>query len=490
MKNKLLFALALCALGACDANKSNTPAAKAVEPQAATTPEVAKSSGLPDVGKVEQVAVSAKGVGMTPGAAVNEALKNAIMQVNGVTVDATSANLNVIANAVATVDVYSDQGHDHAKATSTLQGQAYADQIVAQSNGVVSSFKVTNIVPPPKEGGQYLVDIEAKVAKYVAPADNGKIKIVVAPLRSKQRSFDIGGQAVPAADFLAGVQRQIVDSLSQTGRFIVLDRQFGGEIQSELDMITFGETVKTDMTKLGQALSADLIWVGEVNNFGYAKHVRQLQTSDRELVSYSGGWSISQRVINLATRQIQQASTLQGSAPSVAPTTMGRGIGANQTQAGMQADLVKKATESILLRTFPISVVERDGNQVILSQGGSLLRAMSRYRVYVQGKELKDPQTGQSLGKMESLCCDVVINRVMPNISYATLENVQIPLDNVAPGALQLREALPPGTTTASTPADATEKEAHASKPTGKPGRSSEAKPATAGSKPKEKDDW
>jgi len=502
MKNLLLFALLLATLSGCDKKISN-PFAKsdAAQSAAATTaqPQTISASqastptgpsGMPDVGKVEHIAVNAKGVGMTPGAAVNEALKNAVMQVNGVTVDAASANLNVVAHATSTVDVYSNRGHDSAKATETLQGQAYADAIVTESHGMISSFRITNIVAPAKDGGNYAVDIEAKVAKYAAPADAGKIKIVVAPIRTKAKSFDIGGRAVPASEVLDTLHRQIVDALAQTGRFTVLDREYTADIENELDMINSGQTVNTDVAKLGQALSADLVWVGEINSLAYTRSARELRSSDRELVSYAGGWSMSQRMINLATRQIQQSSSLKGAAPSLAATTMSRGIDANQTLVNMEADIAKKATEAILLRTFPISIVERTGNQVILSQGGSVLKPKTRYRVYMLGKELKDPQTGQSLGKTEEPCCEVVIDRVTPNLSYATLENVQVPLDNVPAGNLQLREALAASVARAADDAAAAIGSPAPRKSNGRTGHASTGGAAEPTAKPKEKEDW
>lgn len=397
---------------------------------------------VPDVGKVEQVDARASGSGNTPGAAVNDALKSAIQQVNGTTVDASSASLNTFSQVTANLDVESSYGSDNLKATATVQSSHFAEQIVTQSKGVVSSFKVIKMTPPASKGGQFAVEIEAKVAKFKAPADSGKIKIVVAPLRSERSSFVIGGRSVPASQVLEPLRQQIIDTLSQSGRFTVLDRQFEGELQNELDMISSGKTVNTDFAKMGQALSADLVWVGVVNDLNYDKHVRKLQTSDRELVSYSGGWSVSQRMINLATRQILQSATLQGSAPSVAPTTMGAGVDESATLRNMQADIVKRSTEAILLQTFPISIVERDGSNVVLSQGGSSLLEGARYKIYLQGKEIKDPQTGQSLGNLESVCCEVTINRVTPKLSYGTLENVKINLDSVQPGALQLREAV------------------------------------------------
>ena len=428
----LLFALA-----ACGEKPVEAPKVVAAPVQGPNLTQV------PDVGKVEQVNVTALGTGMTPGAAVNDALKTAISQVNGTTVDASSANVNMFAKATATVDVESSQGKDSATVTGTLQSQAFAEQIITQSKGTVSSFKVVSVAPPPNGNGVFTVNIEAKIAKFKGPADSGKIKIVVAPLKSEKMAFNIGGRMIPANEVLGPLRQQIIDNLTQTGRFTILDRQFDGELQNEMNMITSGQTDKTDLAKLGQALSADLVWVGVVNDFAFNKTVRKLQTSDRELVSYAGGWSVSQRMINLATKQIMQSNTLEGVAPAIAATTLGANFDETGTVKTMAGDFVKKSTEAILLRTFPVSVVERDGDTVVLSQGGKALTEGTRYRIYRQGKEIKDPQTGQSLGNMESLCCDVVIDRVTPNLSYGTLERVKIKLDDVVAGALQIREAVP-----------------------------------------------
>ena len=63
--------------------------------------------------------------------------------------------------------------------------------------------------------------------------------------------------------------------------------------------------------------------------------------------------------------------------------------------------------------------------------------------LYLQGKEIKDPQTGQSLGNMETPCGEVVITRVTPKLSYGILEKVSIDLTNVQPGALLVKEEIP-----------------------------------------------
>ncbi|MGN5478189.1 hypothetical protein ACTMU2_17975 [Cupriavidus basilensis] len=46
------------------------------------------------------------------------------------------------------------------------------------------------------------------------------------------------------------------------------------------------------------------------------------------------------------------------------------------------------------------------------------------------------------LGRMESPCCEVVIDKVQPNLSYGYLENVKINIESIVPGGLQLREQV------------------------------------------------
>jgi curli biogenesis system outer membrane secretion channel CsgG len=444
---KYVTVIFLIVLGLTSCGDKNAPIADKNAPNLTSTP---------DVGGVEQVEVSAKGVGITPGAAVNDALKLAIQQVNGVVVDASSANLNLMAKATATLDVESKEGKDSAKATATMQGQAFAEQIISASNGVVSNFKVVSSSPPVKDGGMYAVEISAKIAKFKAPADAGKIKIVVTPLKASRPTFNIGGKEVPAAVVLDPVRQLIIDSLSQSGRYTVLDRQSDSEIQGELGMITSGQTNTADLAKLGQALSADILWVGVVNNLAYERSARKLASADRELVSFGGSWAISQRLVNLTTRQIMLSNTLTGEFPRIAPTTMGAGINEVNTLKDIQANIARKATNAIMMKTFPISILEIDGSTVALSQGEGSVKDGQQFKIFSMGKEMKDPQTGQSLGNMESECCVVTINRVTPKMSYGTLSDVKIKLDGVKPGVLQVREEVIQVAASPSVPAQAT----------------------------------
>ena len=437
----LALAAVLAALAACDQKPApaavpaaQAPAASAAPVAAAATPAPLTPATAtippPDVGKLETVKVTADGYGANASEAVAEAMRLAILQVNGASVDMATVN------AKLGIDVTTNQS------SASMRAEGFADAVRTRSGGVVQNLRIVNMDEPLLPKGKYKASIEAGIAKFVVPAELKKIKLVVAPLRFDRASVPIGDRNVPVEEVGTELRQRILDALVNTGRFAVLDRDFSPEIQQELDMISSGEAPKAEIAKLSQAVTADLIWTGRINNLAYNRHARQLRTSDRELVSYSGGWSVSQKMVNVATRQVVTAETLRGEAPSTAPTTLGTGVSAVKVLGGMADDLVNQVVASILSRTFPITVVALEGPNVVLSQGGQALRAGSRYAMVTMGSEIKDPQTGQSLGRVEAPCCQLVIDRVTPNLSYGHIEGASVSLDNLLPGALQVREQL------------------------------------------------
>jgi curli biogenesis system outer membrane secretion channel CsgG len=387
---------------------------------------------VPDAGKIEHVQISAQGIGATPDAAVQEALRLAVMEVNGESIDAGSIAVKF------GLDVASGQTEE------SLRGSAFAEAIATRSKGTISNFRLVSLTEPAAAGQPYKASVEAAIAKFTAPADSKKIKIVISPLHLPANEFDIGGTRVAASEIAEEVRQRLIDALTASGRFSVLDRDFGPEVQSELDLVASGQTPSDEMAKLSQALSADIVWVGTINDFGYHRTARHLQMADRDLVSYSGGWSVSQRILNVSTRQIMLSNTLQDQLPATEPTTMDRGVDGAQLTAKMESEVVNRTVSAILSQTFPLVVVSKDGNNVILSQGGQAVTAGASYAIVSLGKELKDPQTGESLGRTETPCCDVVIDRVSSKLAYGHLENVKIALDSVEPVGLQVREELKP----------------------------------------------
>ena len=434
---------ALVALGGCGDKAAPpgpvalpaAPAASAAVAGAPAAPAPSSAPAIPafEVGKTEMVVVSSEGFGDSAPTAVNEAMRLAIMQVNGASIDMKQVNTQFGLDATTN------------QTAVTMRAAAFSDAVRTRSGGVIQNFKIINLAEPTQAGGKFKASIEASIAKFSAPADMKKVKLVVAPLRFDRASIPMGDRNVPAAEVGAQLRQRIQDALANTGRFAVLDREFNPAIQEELDMISDGQAPKGEVAKLGQAATADVIWIGKINGLAYNKSVRNLQTSDRQLVSYSGGWSISEKLVNVATRQVMASDSLRGSAPSTAPTTLGSGVNSGKVLGNMTDDLVNQVVASIISKTFPISVVSLEGGNVVLSQGGQSVVKGARYALMSMGAEMKDPQTGQSLGRVETPCCEVVVDRVTANLSYGHLENASAGSDKLSASALVVRERLKDG---------------------------------------------
>jgi curli biogenesis system outer membrane secretion channel CsgG len=430
-RTKIAPIILVCTLALTGCGKKTET--KAVDSSIASSPTPsAVTAPLPDVGRIEHVTVSTQGIGATPDAAVQAALRLAIMEVNGESIDASSIAVKF------GLDVAFGQTEE------SLRGSAFAEAVVARSKGTISNFKLVNLAEPTAAGQPYKANIEASIAKFAAPTDSKKIKIAVSPLHVSANAFDIAGNAVPASKVAEEIRQRLIDALTATGRFSVLDRDFGPEVQSELDLVASGQTPSVEIAKLSQTLSADIVWAGTINDFGYHRNARHLQTSDRDFVSYAGGWSVSYRVLNVSTRQIMLSDTLQDHLAPTEPTTMDRGIDGVQLTTKMASEIADQTVSAILSRTFPLVVVSREGSNVILSQGGQAVKVGASYAIVSMGKELKDPQTGASLGRTNTPCCDVVIDRISNKLAYGHLENVKISLDSMETVSLQVREKLKP----------------------------------------------
>lgn len=475
MRYYLIGALsALMVVAGCGPKSEETHAT------AASTSSPASSSvapAVPDVGKLESVSTTATGLGKTAGEAMAEAMKMALLQVNGAVVQTESVA------AKYGLDVSLNQD------SASLRANAFSELVQQKSGGVIQNLKVVSLeepsLLPPK---LYKATIEASIAKFKPSADMQKLKVVIGPVTFGQQHLAMGDRSVPSAQVAAALRQRISDALVQTGRFAVLDREFSPEIEQELDMISSGQAPSAELAKLSQAASADLVWSARVNTFAYNRHARQLRTSDRELVSYSGGWSLSQKMVNVATRQVTVSDSLRGAAPDRAATTLGASVDGDKMLADMTDEAAKAIVGSILQRTFPVMVVARDGTNVVLSQGGQSIREGARYAMAVIGKEMKDPQTGQSLGRMESPCCELVIDRVTPNLSYGHLENMRTDLDGIPEGGLQVRNELKQAVASASAaPAGAS---SSATKSQAAPAKAAPVKPSAAPAAAEKDDKW
>ena len=287
------------------------------------------------------------------------------------------------------------------------------------------------------------VRIAADIAQYNAPDEQGRPKIVVAMPRTLDSSYLVGDARVPADEVARAIRARLSDTLTQTKRFIVLDREFSDELQAEIEHINSGNVRLQDSARVGQQLSTDLLLIPSLERFAYPRHVRQLRMSDRKVTSYSGGGRITLRLVNATTGEVVMSDSFNHRLADTGPSTLPRVVDGSSMAQSMMDSLSKQIGTAIIAEIFPVSVVSLAGDQAVLSQGGESLAVGERWRAVKLGDELRVPQTGRSLGRHEMDCCIIRIDRVSNQTSYGTIEQgEEMVAGNFVSGSIELRERL------------------------------------------------
>jgi curli biogenesis system outer membrane secretion channel CsgG/PBP1b-binding outer membrane lipoprotein LpoB len=287
------------------------------------------------------------------------------------------------------------------------------------------------------------VRVKVDVAQYRAPDELGRPKIVVALPRTLTQNYPVGDDSVAAGEVAQAVRGRLSDMLAQTKRFIVLDREFGAEMQAEIDHINSGNVRVQDGARLAQQLATDLLLIPTIERFEYPRRVQKLRMSDRELVSYSGSGRITLRLLNAATGEVVMSESFEHKLADADPSTMPRAVDGKNMATEMMNSLSSQMGSAIVAEIFPVSVVSLNGDQAVLSQGGESLQVGQRWQAVALGDELKDPQTGRSLGRNEVPIGIVRIDRVSGKTSYGTFEG-GAPQQSPAfkPGSIELRQRM------------------------------------------------
>lgn len=486
---------ALCLAG-CQNKESSTASTKVATAASALTPAgantVTKSArGNPDFGGVSSQHVEVTATGPTLETAVDNAIRLAIEQVNGKRVDAATLQLgsgesrqannvgspayaNLVASATSGAvshfqllsqkQINTPKGSDE-EALKASQGASWnKGKVDASATANASADDASASVKEGVKGAwdqqqgasqvdyhgkhtdfttEWQVRIGADVATYREAASAKLTRVVVAMPEVSRPAYHIGDNTVSSDAIASEIRSKVSEALTQTHRFTVLDRSSDAQITQEIGLIQSGNATVADTARLGEQLAADLIVIPTIDRFEYLRHERELRMADRSLVNYSGGGEVSFRVVNAATGQQVMSQSFKYAFPETAPTTLGVSVDGSKLASDMMDAVDRNIVSAILQSTYPLSVLQLQGRNVVINQGGEAVQQGATYQVVTLGKALIDPQSGQSLGPTETPCCSVTIDRVTPNLSYGHINGDEPHLATpFVAGSLELRGQL------------------------------------------------
>ena len=378
-------------------------------------------SAQPGQGELEYIVKETQGRGTALSEAINDALLEAIGQVNGKQLKGETSR--------ATEEVSEVEG----KESSYYSSEAFAQKIQERTEGAVKDYRL--VQKRETETGWEVV-VRARIAKYEKSPSSSRKRIAIMPVRLMADSYTLSGEPVSKEKVSVAVNQKLSDYLTQTRKFSILDREYMRETLGEKELIRSDQTPAEDTARLGQQLAADYVLVGTLRALAYSEIEEKSRASNRVYTKGAGRAELGFRLINVATQQVAVSDTATVKI-SEAPLSGSRAL-SNLAEA-----LGEKISHRIHSQIYPVLVVAVNDERLVLGQGGDGLARGERYKLYKYGEKTRDPYTGEVLGRVEEYVGKVQIERVTEKQAYArVVESKENVSDNFAVRKYILRERI------------------------------------------------
>lgn len=243
-----------------------------------------------------------------------------------------------------------------------------------------------------------------------------------------------------------GIEAIVIDSLSQTGRFRLVERTELGDVLAEQDLASSGRIAKPSGAKTGNVLGAEylvqvVVTDYETNTSGTDKGIGGLLTKKVPLLggvkagSSTGRVGLNIRLIDAETSEITFTKQIEaviketnlgfggvawggdlalgGFMSSYSKTPVGQAVIAGINQAVFE--LIKQ----VGARPPEGSIVKADAAQIYTNLGQDAVAVGDRLQVLRKGEELIDPDTGISLGGSTTSIGEIEVSQVQEKFSIA-----------------------------------------------------------------------
>ena len=337
--------------------------------------------------KIETKTVEVNGTASDESSAINNALVEAISQINGAKI---AAEVKTSLSQVST-----KEGADVKK--------TFDKNLSKITNGLVKSYR---ILSSEKDENLFKVKLSVQVSKFKKSVQTKRLRLAVVPFRA--------ANTVKITDatkkFEGAITAQLENYLTQTRRFALVDRSFVKEQTKELNFIAGG--VKNSMSneeiaKLGNRIGTDYLIVGRIEKANMYVTEKKSKVSDTVKKTLTSNARITLRIIDVATTQIKFSDTYEKSF--------------NASIEKVADNLALNIGDAILGTIYPIRMINASSSQVTLGQGGKTMANGDLFKVYQLGKKMKDPYTGESLGREEIEVAVIKIKTIKPKTAEADI---------------------------------------------------------------------
>ena len=348
------------------------------------------------VARVEIVEVNAEGMGLTLGDAILDGLQSAVSMVNGVEV-ASQTRLEM-----ATVSTETNQAESYTAAS------AFSKDITTATKGVVDGYDVLSSGRDSSLGNNYVVQLAVRISKLKQSKQLNRLRMAVSGLYVDDNVSDRR-----AADATAlAIQNRVIDYLTQTRRFAMIDRNNIADTQTELNYIATSGMATRELARLGNKVGTDYLVVMILRELNTNIYQKKMKTNNRIKETKQVVGEVSVRILDVATSQIKFSDTIL--------------IQSDQDYRALAKDGGRVIGQTIQNAIYPARIVAIDGDTVTIGQGGKTFARNEIYELVQLGKRMIDPYTKESLGFQENPVGKIKIERVQSKQSTGRIIEIAV----------------------------------------------------------------
>jgi hypothetical protein len=321
---------------------------------------------------VEEVPVTSMGFGGSPAEAIQDAIVNAVAQING----------EAVASSMKLKEVSSSSVSSNGQASREISREM-KETISRKTKGVVASWSV--ISQEKTDAEDYSAKVSARIARLQRSAQLNRMKIAV--VWSQKGDAELSSK----------LEESLAMQLTSSRKFALIDRKNNAAIQGQLNRIRRGEGRVADQVRLTGAEVPDYLAVVDVESE---------RKSGSKLYAFG-----SLQIIDYSSRQVKFAErktmVLDADKPATTPIRLNV--------------LAKSLSRAVVESVYPPTVVAVTDKDLTIGQGKDFFSKGDEVVVFELGQALKDAATGEFLSRERNEVGKAVISYVDARISKATL---------------------------------------------------------------------
>jgi len=354
--------------------------------------------------EVKTVSVIAQGSGMTRDEAIKNALINALGQVKG---------LNISAKKILSKEINETYLSVNGSNRSSIKvSDVTSSKVRSATEGFIKSYRV--IFVKKISTNEFDAKVKANFAKYKAPGHNPRNRrsLAVLPFEYKN-SYTIYSMSINGKELSNRITQSIINKITQTRKFTILDRQNSKYYQFEKSFLKSGDTDPVELARLGKRLGADYFIIGQILDFAVNNETSSNYYTGQTNSKNSAFVTVAYRILNIPTQQIKWSDTIdiEFEVPNAKRT--------ESLLVKIGDKVAQVLVDQIIFNIYPPKIIKISGKNAIVNMGGNVLHMGDRFKVFALGNKLYDPYTKEYLGREEIEIGEVEITAVKPKVSYA-----------------------------------------------------------------------